>query len=248
MDVGGGKFHRTDHRQKCRSQGPAQRQPLRFQHLVFSPSSIVLLLPLPPQPPCLQPTSPSGALRGLPRALPPAQCGVSCTVPVFQGGKPRLQRVKGRTLGTLECNPSVAPMGKPRPGEDFSALLLSGGSACSPQSTCPACAARIAHWVPAPRHTWGGSVGRGPHVPPAISKTAEWGRSAAHRRQPLLHAKSLPFSYLMNTFQTRRASLDAAKFVLTGVARLWDAAPLISLRFEVPRPPLISTRFEIREF
>lgn len=207
MDVGGGKFHRTDHRQKCRSQGPAQRQPLRFQNLVFSPSSIVPLLPLPPQPPCLQPTSPSGALRGLPRALPPAQCGVSCTVPVFQGGKPRLQRVKGRTLGTLECNPSVAPMGKPRLGEDFSALLLSGGSACSPQSARPACATRIAHRVPAPRHTWGRGCWSGSPRSSSYFQDRQMGKKCS-RQTPASPSCEISAFFISNEHVSNTASIS----------------------------------------
>ena len=36
---------------------------------------------------------------------------------------------------------------------------------------------------------------------PAVFRTTTLGRSAAHRCQPPLHVKSLPFSYLINMFQ-----------------------------------------------
>lgn len=71
----GGGFPRTDHRQKCRSQGPAQRKPLRFQNLVFAPSRVVLLLPLPSSVPLSAAHLSLLGSQGLPRALPLAQVG-----------------------------------------------------------------------------------------------------------------------------------------------------------------------------
>lgn len=84
---------------------------------------------------------------------------------------------------------------------------------------------------------------------PGFSRQFQHHHFQHHRCQPRLHVKSLPFSQLMNMFQTLRAFQTPAKFVLTGVAHLQEAgAPLISLRFEVPRSPLISARFEIWAF
>lgn len=243
-------------RWKCGSQGPARREPATPWVPESSPHSLLCssptpslarsLCPLPRPPGCSPPLL--GARGGLPEPLH-LRLWVSCPVPVFQREKPRLHEVERRPPGTLKCNPSVAPLGKLRLGERISVPSCGGVEARAASSPCgPHLCRHDCTRGPSPQSHLAGGCRAGTPISPAIFKTAEWGRSAAHRRQRLLHVKSLPFSYLMNTFQTRQASPDAAKFVLTGVAHLWDAAPLISLRFEVPRSPLISTRFEIREF
>lgn len=72
-------------------------------------------------PPVRSSPHPPGPRGAFPEPFP-LHVWVGCTVPVFQGGRRRLQRVKGGTLRTLECSPSVAPMGKLRLGSEGRAV------------------------------------------------------------------------------------------------------------------------------
>ena len=173
--VGGGGPGREFH-----GSGPRAVQ----RSLVLTGSPALLGTPSPPflglPRSIAQPLGSVGSRAFLELLLPPVHVPGVQTIPIFLRQIPGFQNVAGRTPRTIEftrCSTGGRERGS-------GSLLASGCNGSRPG--------------------WGALEMRVSAPPPfpAVFKTTIRGRSAAHRCQPPLHVKSLPFSYLMNMFQT----------------------------------------------